>query len=72
MSNYTATYEAIWRAGFIAGRDHGNLQWKYPPEDVAWLMEKHHALGRATEEESAEIEAWDNATYEQRMNHADC
>lgn len=28
--------EQTYREGFQAGRDHGNLSYKYPPEDIAW------------------------------------
>jgi hypothetical protein len=30
--------EAAYREGFQSGADHGNIGYKYPPEDIAWRV----------------------------------
>lgn len=30
--------EAAYREGFQSGVDHGNIEYKYPPENIAWCV----------------------------------
>jgi hypothetical protein len=66
-------YEAAWRDGFQSGADHGNLDYKYPPEDVAWLehkREKTELFTCLTRQELKLVEAWEDAQYTERTNEA--
>lgn len=64
-------YEAAWRDGFRVGEDHGNLDYKYPPEDIAWMehkKEKRELFICLTREELKAIEAWHDSKYPERVN----
>lgn len=67
--------EAAYREGFSDGADHGNLDWKYPPVDVAWLMYRRNVfypLGPCilTREQLKAIQTWEDQSYDQRTDAA--
>lgn len=64
-------YEAAWRDGFQNGADHGNLDYKYPPEDVAWIdhkNKKRELFICLTRQELKLLNDWNEAKYEARTN----
>jgi hypothetical protein len=66
-------YEAAWRDGFRQGADHGNIDYKYPPEDIAWLQHKkdyHDLFVCLTRDELKAIQAWEDADYTRRTDEA--
>lgn len=67
-----------YEAGFQDGADHNNLDWKYPPMPVAFLIyrkNQFYPLGPCilTRDELKEIAAWDSQSYSERckINNAD-
>lgn len=68
--------ESMYREGFSDGADHGNLDWKYPPEDIAWLMTKRQNpqlfgdKAIMTREELMQIMKWEDRPYSQRITDA--
>lgn len=69
IQNLQKFYESAWRDGFRNGSDHGNLDYKYPPEDIAWLMHKreaHDLFVCLTREELKAIQAWEDSDYTSR------
>lgn len=64
-------YESAWRDGFQNGEDHGNLDYKHPPEDIAWLEHKNAKRDLficLTRDELKAIEAWHASKYDDRVN----
>lgn len=64
-----------YEAGFHDGADHGNLEWKYPPLPVAWMIYRRnqfYPLGPCigTKEELQAIKAWVDQSYAERCNEA--
>lgn len=68
--------ESMYREGFSDGADYGNLDWKYPPEDVAWLLTKTQNpqlfgdKAILTKEEAKQLEAWNGQSYKERIDRA--
>jgi hypothetical protein len=68
--------ESMYREGFEDGANHGNLDWKYPPADIAWLQFKRQQpqlfgdKAILTREELARIAEWEDQSYDQRTKAA--
>jgi hypothetical protein len=68
--------ESMYRDGFQNGANHGNLDWKYPPEDIAWLQFKRQQSqlfgdkAILTREELAQIAEWEDQSYAERTRAA--
>jgi hypothetical protein len=64
----TKIAEAVYRDGFQDGQDHGNMQYKYPPEEVAWIRykrERESTFGPLTPQEASLLVEWqDCRSYE--------
>ena len=73
LDNVRKLYEAAWRDGFRNGADHGNLDYKYPPEDIAWLEHKKRKTDLyicLSRDELKAISRWEDASYEARTKGA--
>lgn len=68
--------ESMYRDGFYAGAGHGNIYWKYPPADIAWLQFKRQQpqifgdKAILTRDELARIAEWEDQSYGQRVKTA--
>lgn len=74
LLNENKLHELIKEAymyGFQDGASHGNVAWKYPPHDIAFLMYSHsgaYPLGSRdlTNDELRSIDDWEDMSYDER------